>query len=106
MTNPFLQPDADDSGKLEVVHPLLQNNNNNLFLILYYQIILHFPPSKVQQEPIGQSHCNALQVKMALGLLALQKMRQELKPTKTNRKSPFIQMGLGSVCWQLVCQTS
>lgn len=88
MTNPLLQLDADDSGKLEVIHPLLQNNN--LFLILYYQIILNFPPSKVQQEPIGQSHCNALQVKMALGLLALQKMRQELKPTKTNRKYSFI----------------
>lgn len=87
MTNPLLQLDADDSGKLEVVHPLLENNN--LFLILYHQIILRFPPSKVQQEPIGKSHCNALQVK-ALGLLALQKMRQELKPTKTNRKSPFI----------------
>lgn len=97
VTNLHLQLDADDSGKLEVVHLLLlpkkkkkRIKNKKLSLVLYHQSVLHLPPTRVYQEPRGQSRCNALQERMALRLVALQKMRPEVKPTKTNRKSPFI----------------
>lgn len=62
-------------------------------------------PSSTYEGP-GEALCKALQGRMGLRLVALKEMKPELKPSKCNQKKiPFIWTRLGSVSWQLVCQT-